>query len=91
MQRSTVTSGRLYPGIKWVDQAVIGIDLESWKNKGMEAKVMICRPRHVEDADGIAVLEAAQRDEGNTFRAEDGSLVNGKWTFRIGLQVRKPV
>lgn len=72
-------------GSKGLTQAVIGIYLESQENKGMEAKVMMWRPRYIQVADGTRILEAAQTLEG-IFRAEDGSLVNGERILRIGLK-----
>ncbi|KAK0723841.1 hypothetical protein B0T21DRAFT_44219 [Apiosordaria backusii] len=71
-------------GSKGLTQVVIGIDLEYRKNKGKEARVVIWRPRDVEE-DGEMILEAAQIEEG-IFRAPDGSLVDGERILRIGLK-----
>ncbi|KAL2194452.1 hypothetical protein P885DRAFT_24840, partial [Corynascus similis CBS 632.67] len=65
-------------------QVVIGIDLEHRKNKGKEARLIVWRPRFIEE-DGRVVLEAAETETG-IFRAVDGSLVNGERILRIGLK-----
>jgi hypothetical protein len=65
-------------------QIVIGIDLEYQKDKGKEARVIVWRPKDVEE-DGEIILKAAQTEEG-IFRAADGSLVDGKRILRIRLK-----
>jgi hypothetical protein len=71
-------------GSKGLTQLVIGIDLEYQEKKGKEAKVIIWRPRYLEE-DGMTTFKATQTEEG-IFRAADGSLVDGKRIIRIGLK-----
>jgi hypothetical protein len=72
-------------GSQGLTQLVIGIDLEYLEKKGKEAKVIIWRPRYLQE-DGTTVLEATQTDEGGVFRAADGSLVDGERAIHIGLK-----